>query len=380
MLIVTSQPIHQQGFDDPLVTPVLDRIKAQDAEFNERRSTLVQVDRCTRVGNNDEKDCYNCGGFGHIARFYPSPCRQVIKVIKVKAGLVQLVSIRKDNDHGSPIDIIVRCCQNLFRNMMHGIDGTDYKLRRDTMNDCYANAPELGIKELTSKDTIDRYARFGARLVVSLYRLYTDRLSYHPSRFKPVRLVTPAIVILMYWCRLLVMTKIKANPLTSNPPYLPNSNKTMRLASTAAGDEPRMPTIFWRDTNDFTELVMANSNILIILSHLQLCYENLIESMASQLRNPLYTFGIPDPILIINKIIQANNGITDSIGKTDIGYSFLSDDKNQMKAYQHSLLTNLLANSNTRKANTANILSDGSIEWNTDQIRRWLARGGKFQK
>ncbi|KAI9484978.1 hypothetical protein BDB00DRAFT_878179 [Zychaea mexicana] len=218
------------------------------------------------------------------------------------------------------------------------------------------------------------------------FALYRHLIFYtldHTSKFRNVRLVTPTIAMLMYWCRLTVLTAKKYEMyLQDGKPTAFNAlHEVMWIATTAAGDEPRLPRILWIPDSNYRKLDVANTSDKISIDHLRICIELCMEEMKNMMNSPDSSFGlgnIEDNILGLCKGDTHNIG--DNMGFADVGYSYISDPRNRFANMHHTLVLTLLKQTLWQRIYVDTIDATGTISWKKPALYAWLERCIQLQR
>ncbi|KAI9472497.1 hypothetical protein BDB00DRAFT_879923, partial [Zychaea mexicana] len=157
--------------------------------------------------------------------------------------------------------------------------------------------------------------------------------------------------------------------------------EVMQVASTAVGDEPRLPRILWVPDTNYRELVVANTSNKISINHFQICVELCMNEIEAVLNSADFSFGMHNVKDLVLGLCQGDtNNICDNMGLADVGYSYIMNGRNQFGSVRYALVIALLRNGNWRSQYVEAIDRAGTILWNKAAIFAWLEKCVYIQK
>jgi hypothetical protein len=212
--------------------------------------------------------------------------------------------------------------------------------------------------------------------------LKSDPSSTNPA-FEHVRHVTGPVAILEYWWRCTILMQLVRPMWQPDHPAIPRCEadewlacirddtkdtpfnrlrETMRLACTVLGDGPDIPRLVWIGAMACT----INGQAVTIDTLRNLVSKLLGEAnkvMSDQLLLGLHTAWIGRVIAEGNVVDRANEG--------DVGYSFLSDARNEFHRHGQDLAIHLFSDQHTRGLFIKGTNDDRSIIWNQNALTMW---------
>ncbi|KZT18427.1 hypothetical protein NEOLEDRAFT_1152627 [Neolentinus lepideus HHB14362 ss-1] len=129
------------------------------------------------------------------------------------------------------------------------------------------------------------------------------------------------------------------------------------------------PRVYWTDRIDYTSMLYRGTKIT--QEDLQSIFSRT-EDAAIQTWQQDVLCGLPIPSLDWKDVV-------DDLVNTDVGYSFLSDQRNPVFADTEILLHAVMDNAKTRDCFLFKINYGQGWEWNRDTMRGWLAKYATFE-